>query len=347
MNYEHFESLNSTSTLPFTSTAINIKGVKDGLRGSGIIEEFAATKWTRTGPEELVLPDKAVSAELDKILRLSPYRERGIAVFSSLVLRVPRFKEHFWDGTLKEIVDWGLKNWIGTPFRNYKGLGMFIEEEDCSAMEQKMNCSVLAACRGQMIQEPPSPIGELIPLDPCADLPMVTLSVSESSASFRFEPNTSYRLRLDGVDMETAKSVIIWKVGGDAVHAYEPTKRCQEQEVAVHANGADLILIEVNATQVVGHVIEAFTGRHRFRIHFLVDSKEDEPISDHRIAIQIAGIIGEKGPKEPRNPEEKTNVLAGKQYVRLGNISKGKHSRLLYMPSKKRKRFQFECNTCP
>ncbi|RCN50310.1 hypothetical protein ANCCAN_03532 [Ancylostoma caninum] len=124
---------------------------------------------------------------------------------------------------------------------------------------------------------------------------MVTLSVSESSASFRFEPNTSYRLRLDGVDMETAKSVIIWKVGGDAVHAYEPTKRCQEQGVAVHANGADLILIEVNATQVVGHVIEAFTGRHRFRIHFLVDRKEGESISDHRIAIQIAGIIGGGG----------------------------------------------------
>ncbi|KAL6728929.1 hypothetical protein Aduo_000031 [Ancylostoma duodenale] len=317
MNYEHFESLNSTSTLPFTSTAINIKidiswedwsccsacccsvtlcGLYSNQKKCHEVDSYRTRRgflsvFLLNSEKQLVLPDKAVSAELDKILRLSPYRERGIAVFSSLVLRVPRFKEHFWDGTLKEIVDWGLKNWIGTPFRNYKGLGMFIEEEDCSAMEQKMNCSVLAACRGQMIQEPPSPIGELIPLDPCADLPMVTLSVSESSASFRFEPNTSYRLRLDGVDMETAKS-IIWKVGGDAVHAYEPTKRCQEQEVAVHANGADLILIEVNATQVVGHVIEAFTGRHRFRIHFLVDSKEDEPISDHRIAIQIAGIIG-------------------------------------------------------
>ncbi|EYB92712.1 hypothetical protein Y032_0191g1330 [Ancylostoma ceylanicum] len=67
------------------------------------------------------------------------------------------------------------------------------------------------------------------------------------------------------------EKVIAWKVGGDVVPAYEPTKRCQEQGVAVHANGADLIIIEGNATQVVGHVIEAFTGKHRFKIHFLVD----------------------------------------------------------------------------
>ncbi|EYB92717.1 hypothetical protein Y032_0191g1331 [Ancylostoma ceylanicum] len=50
-------------------------------------------------------------------------------------------------------MEWGLEHWIGTPLRNYKGIGMFIEEEDCSGMEQKMNCSILAACRGQVIQE--------------------------------------------------------------------------------------------------------------------------------------------------------------------------------------------------
>lgn len=50
-------------------------------------------------------------------------------------------------------MDWGLQTWIGISFKDYKGLGMFIEEQDCSGMEQKINCSVLAACRGQIVQE--------------------------------------------------------------------------------------------------------------------------------------------------------------------------------------------------
>ncbi|EYB92713.1 hypothetical protein Y032_0191g1330 [Ancylostoma ceylanicum] len=66
---------------------------------------------------------------------------------------------------------------------------------------------LLSRSAGRSSHSPP-PVDEMVPVDPCADLPMVTLSISESSSSFRFEPNVSYRLRLDGVDMETAKSVV-------------------------------------------------------------------------------------------------------------------------------------------
>lgn len=48
-----------------------------------------------------MLNDGEVSRELDKILRLSPYREQGIAIYSSLIQRTPRFRQEFWKDTLK------------------------------------------------------------------------------------------------------------------------------------------------------------------------------------------------------------------------------------------------------
>ncbi|KAK6728084.1 hypothetical protein RB195_005624 [Necator americanus] len=265
INYEHYELLSNPSSLPYKATKYNIKidisweqwsccsacccsvalcGLYSNEKKCHEVDSYR----TRRGflslflldmEKKLSLGDKAVSEELDKVLRVSPYREKGIAIFSSFILRNPRFMEHLWDNTLK----------------------------------------------------PPASVEELISVDPCGDLPMVTLSISESSSSFRFEPNISYRLRLDGLDMETIKS-ITWKVGGDIVPPYDPSKLCDEQSIAVHANGADLIIIDVNATKVLGNVVEAFTGKHRFRIHFLEDSPEDTYTSDHRATIQTAGIVG-------------------------------------------------------
>ncbi|KAK6053582.1 hypothetical protein COOONC_08912 [Cooperia oncophora] len=134
--------------------------------------------------------------------------------------------------------------------------------------------------------QPPPSVEELVPVDPCAETPMVALSVIESSASFRFEPNVSYRLRLDGLDMESLKS-IKWKIGDRIIASYDPAKPCHEQGIAVHENGFDLILIEPNETQVVGVVIEAFTGKHRFRIHFLVDRYVTELIEKPKKTLSI------------------------------------------------------------
>ncbi|KAK6027840.1 hypothetical protein OSTOST_06127 [Ostertagia ostertagi] len=199
---------------------------------------------------------------------------------------------------LQNIVAKNLASWTGSK---QKSVGLFIEEQSCNGTDQMTNCSLLAACRGQIIDEPPPPIEELIPEDPCADTPMVALSVIESSASFRkkfrFEPNVSYRLRLDGLDMENLKS-IKWKIGDNAVDNYDPSKPCHKQGMVVHENGFDLILIEPNETQVVGVVIEAFTGKHRFRIHFLVDRVEDISTYDHRETIEWAGIVAGRKPTE-------------------------------------------------
>ncbi|VDM78264.1 unnamed protein product [Strongylus vulgaris] len=157
-------------------------------------------------PNKKVEPNDKLPFELNRMLRLTPYRERGIAVFSSLLLRHPRLREDFYDAFLKGAMEY-IFEMSGQTFADYNGVGLYLEKQDCSGMEQKKNCSALAACRGEIVREPPRPAEEEIPVDPCADLPMISLSISESSSSFRFEQNTSYRLRLDGLDMETMKSV--------------------------------------------------------------------------------------------------------------------------------------------
>lgn len=52
------------------------------------------------------------------------------------------------------ILDEHLESWTGKkrPARS-SHVGMFIEEEGCAGMEQMKNCSVLAACRGQIVEE--------------------------------------------------------------------------------------------------------------------------------------------------------------------------------------------------
>ncbi|VDO25294.1 unnamed protein product [Haemonchus placei] len=224
VGYEQYESFNATtSMLPFIDTTTNIK---------------------------LKLPNDEVAREVDRILRLSPYREEGIAIFSSMIHRTQRFQEHLWSVVLEPIVMSNLDSWMGATESSLTSLGLFIEEESCVGMEQMKNCSLLAACRGQTIVEPPPLVEEPVVVDPCAETPMVTLSVVESKASFRFEPNTSYRLRLEGLDMEGLKSVK-WKIEERTVSNYDPSKPCHEQGMAVHENGFDLILIEPNETQPV------------------------------------------------------------------------------------------------
>lgn len=90
--------------------------------------------------------------------------------------------------------------------------------------------------------------------------------------------------------MDTMKS-IKWKIDGDVVSSYDASKPCDQQGIVVHANQFDLLLIKPNESQVVGAVIEAFTGRHRFRIHFLMDSEEDIAGYDHKEAIEAAIIV--------------------------------------------------------
>nr|CDJ96653.1 Hypothetical protein CBG08756 [Haemonchus contortus] len=316
VGYEQYESFNATtSTLPFIDTTTNIKIDISWKKWSccsacccsvALCGLYANTKKchevdsyrTRKGllsfmlldfNKPLKLPNDEVSRELDRILRLSPYREEGIAIFSSMIHRTLRFQEHLWSDVLKPIVMNNLESWLGTTGSSLTTLGLFIEEESCVGMEQMKNCSLLAACRGQTIVEPPPLVEEPVVVDPCAETPMVTLSVLESKASFRFEPNTSYRLRLDGLDMEGLKSVK-WKIGERTVGNYDSSKPCHEQGITVHENGFDLILIEPNETQVVGVVIEAFTGRHRFRIQFMVDSVEDRFAYDYRVSLEKAAI---------------------------------------------------------
>ncbi|WKX90363.1 hypothetical protein Q1695_009307 [Nippostrongylus brasiliensis] len=231
----------------------------------------------------LWLQERSVAVELDAILRLSPYRTRGIAIFSSFIIRTKRFKDSLYTHLQKMLEKAGY-------FPQFsQRVGMFIEEQSCAGMEEKLNCSALAACRGQVVEEPPPTVEELLPVDPCAETPMVTLSVIESSASFRFESNSSYRLRLDGLDMETMKS-IKWRIGGKDIAGFDDQKPCDQQGIAVHANGFDLILIDPNETSIVGVEIEAFTGRHRFRIRFHVDSAEETTAEGHRVALTTIAI---------------------------------------------------------
>ncbi|KAK5982600.1 hypothetical protein GCK32_003290 [Trichostrongylus colubriformis] len=264
VGYEQYETFNATSsTLPFTDKQHNLK------------VDVSWNEWSCCSACCCSVTFCGLYANAKKCDEIDSYRTReGYLSVMLLDFKKPELLE-----------SWRAANERGNSF-----LGLFIQEENCARMEQKMNCSLLAACRGQVVFEPPPPVEELVPVDPCAETPMVTLSVIESSSSFRFEPNASYRLRLDGLDMESLKS-IKWKIGERTIDSYDTSKPCHEQGVAVHENGFDLILIEPNETQVVGVVIEAFTGRHRFRIHFLTDNVEFTSSYDHRVTIKRVAIV--------------------------------------------------------
>ncbi|CAJ0593475.1 unnamed protein product [Cylicocyclus nassatus] len=317
LNYEQYERLDNTTELPFKLSKENLKidvawedwsccsacccsvalcGLYANEKKCHEVDSYR----TRRGLLSVFLLDpkkkvnirnKTVSAELNKLFRISPYREKGFVIYSSFMLRQPRFKIHLFEEHLRDPLTYFLGKRGHDEFDDYAGVGMFHEEQDCSGMEQKMNCSVLAACRGEIVEEPPPPIEEQVPVDPCADLPIVTLSISESSSSFRYEQNTSYRLRIDGLDMETLKAVT-WKVGGERVRSYDESRPCDEQGISVHQNGVDLLLIDVNATEIVDKVLEAFTGKRRFKIHFVVDKEEDVDVPDYRYKFMIAAVIG-------------------------------------------------------
>ncbi|KJH46623.1 hypothetical protein DICVIV_07326, partial [Dictyocaulus viviparus] len=309
MHYEHYSIFNESMwNLPYINETLNIQitvvwdewsccsacccsvalcGLYSNAKKCQEIDSYRERKGYLSvllldSKDSINLPNKKVSYELDKILRLSPYRENGIAVFSSLILNTPRFREHFWHDVLMDIIE----NQIGITNETLENsVGLFIEEQDCTGMLQKTNCTVLAECRGQTIREPPPPVEELVVVDPCSTVPMTVLPISESSASFRYEANTSYRLRLDGLDKETIES-IEWKIEGKSVNDYDLSKPCDEQGIVVHTNGMDLILIEPNETQIVDVLIEASVRRRRYEIHFLVDKQQDKLFGEKRVVIE-------------------------------------------------------------
>ncbi|VDK57577.1 unnamed protein product, partial [Cylicostephanus goldi] len=178
MNYDQYERLDNSTELPFKMSSANLKmdvawddwsccsacccsvalcGLYANEKKCHEIDSYR----TRRGllsvflldPQKKVkIRNKTVSAELNQLLRISPYREKGIAIYSSFMLRQPRFKTHLFDEYLKDPVTYFLSK-RGHDFDDYAGVGMFYEEQDCSGMEQKLNCSVLAACRGEIVEE--------------------------------------------------------------------------------------------------------------------------------------------------------------------------------------------------
>ncbi|VDO97306.1 unnamed protein product [Heligmosomoides polygyrus] len=132
LSYGELETLSEkSSALPYENTKLNIK------------IDISWEKWSCCSACCCSLALCGLYSNEKKCHEVDSYRTRKglLSVYLLDFKKSPILDEH-------------LESWTGKkrPARS-SHVGMFIEEEGCAGMEQMKNCSVLAACRGQIVEE--------------------------------------------------------------------------------------------------------------------------------------------------------------------------------------------------
>ncbi|KAL6737549.1 hypothetical protein Aduo_011181 [Ancylostoma duodenale] len=199
--------------------------------------------------EKPVLPwnSKGVNDEFQIMMSISPYKERGIALWSTMWETVEslqdakEYKGQLYAKRFEDVLNNTRPQMDAHP-------GFYIDEIPCN--EEKYDCAKLAACRGINIR---SKIDEEIEeeADPCAeDEPEIeTIFIDQEHTDVELFPGRSYRIRIREEVFATDATRISWRVSSRPPGRYDTSRACLEQGI-VHLKSGDLLLTSLLSRDV-------------------------------------------------------------------------------------------------
>uniref|UniRef100_A0A0K0DMP2 PH domain-containing protein n=1 Tax=Angiostrongylus cantonensis TaxID=6313 RepID=A0A0K0DMP2_ANGCA len=138
----------------------------------------------------------AVDAKFQKMMSISPYRERGIALFSTIwetasyLLEVRKYKDQLYTKRFKSIIH---ENQTSTVVGNHPGF--YIDEISCT--EEKYDCNKMAECRGISVKSK-SLLELQEEVDPCDEYEseIEIVFIEHEQSVIKLYPGENYRLRI-------------------------------------------------------------------------------------------------------------------------------------------------------
>lgn len=209
----------------------------------------------KINPEEPVLgggKKNTLGKEFEAMMSISPYKEKGIALFSTLwesnkeLAAAKVYKEKLYK-----------MRFVGLPLNGTKPEvashpGIYIDEAPCG--EEKYDCLKLAECRGMNIK---SKIEEELEqeADPCAEYEseIETIFIERDHTDVPVFPGRSYRLRLREEVFATDATRASWRVSSRTPGNFDTSRACLEQGTVLQKNG-DLLMTTITSRDARRHI---------------------------------------------------------------------------------------------
>ncbi|KAK6752765.1 hypothetical protein RB195_003894 [Necator americanus] len=200
-------------------------------------------------PDKPIYPwdSKPVSSDFQTMMSISPYKERGIALWSTIwesmesLQDVKRYKEDLYYKAFKDVLNTTRPQIPDHP-------GFYIDEIPCS--EEKYDCAKLAECRKINIK---SKIDEELEgeADPCVEYEpeIETIFIEHEHTDIEMVPGRSYRIRIREELFATDATRVSWRVSSRPPGRYDTSRACLEQGI-VHLKSGDLLLTTLTSRDV-------------------------------------------------------------------------------------------------
>ncbi|KHJ87566.1 hypothetical protein OESDEN_12658 [Oesophagostomum dentatum] len=190
---------------------------------------------------------KDVSSEFQTIMSISPYRERGIALWSTMwesvesLKEAKEYKNKLYEERFGDTLNVTVAQMEAHP-------GFYIDEAPCN--EEKYDCTKLAECRGINIKTKVEEETEE-EVDPCAEYEteIQTIFIDQEHSDIEVLPKHSYRIRIREEAFATDAARIHWRISSRPPARYDTSRACLEQGI-VQLKGGDLLLTSLTSRDV-------------------------------------------------------------------------------------------------
>ncbi|KAK5981947.1 hypothetical protein GCK32_008282 [Trichostrongylus colubriformis] len=217
-------------------------------------------------PEKPVRPwdGHGVSMEFQMLMSISPYKEKGIPLFSTMwdnrdLRTIKAYKERLYRERFKAFPNI-TKHEVG------QHPGIYIDEMECT--EEKYDCAKLAHCRGINIK---SKIDQELEeeADPCAEYEseIEIIFIEREHTDVALFTGKNYRLRLREEVFSTDATRASWRVSSRPPAHYDKSKSCLEQGIVLLKNG-DLLMTSLTSRDVRRHVEVTLSDGRKLSVQF-------------------------------------------------------------------------------
>ncbi|VDM75484.1 unnamed protein product [Strongylus vulgaris] len=177
-------------------------------------------------------------------MAISPYKERGIALWSTMWESVDtlksarKYKDQLYQNRYEDVLNNTAPQILAHP-------GIYIDEMLCD--EEKYDCEKLAECMGISIK---SKIDEEMEeeVDPCAEYEtdIQTIFIDQEHSDIKVLSGQSYRIRLREEVFATDATKVDWRVSSRPPARYDTSRSCLEQGI-VQLKSGDLLLTSLTS----------------------------------------------------------------------------------------------------
>nr|CDJ88398.1 Hypothetical protein CBG08756 [Haemonchus contortus] len=251
----------------------------------------------KINPEEPIRPwdRNDVNVGFQTMMSISPYKEKGIALFSTIwdssdYLREAQiYKERLYRDRFKSVSN--ITNEVGVH------PGIYLDEAPCT--QEKYDCVKLARCRGIDIT---SKIDEEleVEVDPCAEYEseIEIIFIEEDHTEVPLFAGKNYRIRLREEVFSTDATQARWKVSSRPPAHFDRSKMCLEQGIVLQKNG-DLLMTRLTSKDVRRHVEVTLSDGRKISIQFTNAGLKLGLGDDRDVLIMWAVILtGKESPLE-------------------------------------------------